>query len=66
MKTQRDPDIIGVTLGWDLKPHLCFKGNTYLPSEAERIFYSQYFQHGDYPTDPITGEELPIVEPEYK
>lgn len=53
--------IIGVTLGWDLKPHICFEGGKYYPEKAEKIFYPEYFKNGEWPTDPKTGEKLPIV-----
>ena len=53
--------VIGVTLGWDLKPHLCFEGGFILWGDADRILYPQYFENGDFPTDPITKEKLPIV-----
>jgi hypothetical protein len=54
--------INGVCLGWDAKPHISFEDGTYLPSDVERIIYPQYFENGDWPTDPITKEKLPIAE----
>ena len=54
--------IIGATLGWDMKPHLCFEDGSYLFGNGERIIYKEYFQNGDFPTDPITKEKLPIVD----
>jgi hypothetical protein len=53
--------IIGVTMGWDLKPHLAFEGGYILYGNADRILYPQYFKNGEFPCDPITGESLPIV-----
>jgi hypothetical protein len=53
--------IIGVTLGWDGKPHLCFEDGSILWGNADRILYPEYFRHGEFPTDPITGEPLKIV-----
>ena len=49
-----------VILGWDGKPHLELDGGYYHPTKAERIFNGKYFLNGDYPTDPITKEKLPI------
>lgn len=63
-KPKLDPHkIIGVTLGWDLEPHICFETKTYLPTKAERLLYPEYFVYGDgiWPTDPITKEKLPIA-----
>jgi hypothetical protein len=54
-------EIIGVTLGWDGKPHLCFTGGKILFGDADRILYPKYFENGDWPTDPITKEKLPIA-----
>jgi hypothetical protein len=53
--------IIGVTLGWDGKPHLCFEGGKILWGNADRILYPQYFRNGEYPTNPVTNEKLPIA-----
>lgn len=54
--------IIGVTLGWDGKPHLCFKDGRYLPTRAERLLYPSYFVKGqDWPVNPETKEKLPIA-----
>ena len=54
--------IIGVCLGWDLKPHLCFEDRTYLPTKAERILYLEYFIEGqEWPINPETKEKLPVA-----
>lgn len=53
--------IIGVALGWDGKPHLCFEDGKILFGNADKILYPQYFKKGDFPTDPKTNEKLPIV-----
>lgn len=54
--------VIGVTLGWDGQPHLCFTGGKILWGNADRILYPTYFENGDWPTDPVTKEKLPIAE----
>ena len=52
---------IGVTLGWDAKVHLCFKGGYILYGDADKILYPQYWQKdSDWPHDPITGNKLKI------
>ena len=58
--------ITGVTLGWPTKPGelpvtLCFDGDV-LFGKADRIMYPQYFKDGEWPTDPVTKEKLPIHE----
>jgi hypothetical protein len=55
--------IIGVTLGWNLKPTLMFDDRSILFGGADRILYPEYFKNCDWPCDPITGEKLKIVEP---
>jgi hypothetical protein len=55
-------EIIGVTMGFDGKPHLCFTGGYILWGNADKVLYPQYFQDGEYPTDPITREKLPIAD----
>jgi hypothetical protein len=52
---------IGVTMGWDLKPHLAFEGGYILYGNADRILYPQYFKDGDWPIDPETEKKLEIV-----
>ncbi|HZG16938.1 MAG TPA: hypothetical protein VE710_18260 [Candidatus Bathyarchaeia archaeon] len=54
-------EIIGVTIGFDLKPRLCFAGGKILYGNADQILYPQYFQDGEWPTDPVTKEKLPIA-----
>jgi hypothetical protein len=60
-KPKKELQIIGVTLGWDLKPHLCFKGGKILWGNADRILYPEYFIEGEFPVDPVTKEKLIIV-----
>jgi hypothetical protein len=54
-------EIIGVTLGWNMKPTLCFPGGNILPRGLDKILYPQYYENGDWPTDPLTKERLPIA-----
>ena len=55
-------EVIGVCLGWDGNPHLCFDNKTYLPTKAERILYPSYFIDGqNWPVNPTTKEKLPIA-----
>lgn len=58
-----DPNkIVGVILGWDLKPHIGHEDGTYFPTSIERMKYKEYFIDGqDWPVDPITKEKLPIA-----
>lgn len=54
--------VVGVTFGWDLKPHLCFEGGTYLYGNADKILYPEYWPNGiNWPINPKTGEELPAI-----
>lgn len=53
--------IIGVTLGWDAKPHICHEDGSYFPTSYERLKYHDYFTDGDWPCDPVTKEKLPIA-----
>ena len=56
--------IIGVTLGYGLKPQLCFEDNTiYYLSKIDYILHKEYFPEGEgtWPIDPETGEKLKIV-----
>lgn len=39
--------VISVTLGCDLKPHLCFEGGYILFGNADRILYPEYFNGDD-------------------
>lgn len=56
------PDIVGVTPGWDFKPHLLFRNGKYLPRDAELLLYPEFFKLGvEWPTHPRTGEKLPLV-----
>ena len=65
-RKKRDANkIIGVCLGWDGYPHICFADGTYLPTKAERILYPEYFTEGDWPTNPVSNEKLPIAEELY-
>lgn len=62
-KPTKDPNkIIGVHLGWDLKPHIFHEDGTYYPTDIERMVYPDYFIEGqDWAVDPITKEKLPIA-----
>jgi hypothetical protein len=60
-KTKEKHRIVGIVLGWDMKPHIGFDDGTYLPTDAERILYPAYFTKGDWPHDPVTGEKLKIA-----
>jgi hypothetical protein len=51
---------IGATMSWSGTPCLCFEGGYILFGNAERILYPEYFTNGDWPTNPDTGENLPI------
>lgn len=55
--------IVGVCLGWDMKPHICHESGDYYPTDIERKVYPEYFVFGDgvWPTDPITKEKLKIA-----
>ena len=53
--------IIGVTMSWSGRPCLCFVGGYILPYDVERVLYPQYFENGDWPTDPTTKEKLLIA-----
>jgi len=59
---------IYVTIDWAGDP-ITTKGDGYiLPRKAEMIINKEYYQTGkpgEWPTDPVTGEKLPI-EPNYK
>lgn len=59
----KDKDkIIGVTLGYDLKPQLYFEDGTILVNqEADKLLYPEYYPDNcDWPIDPLTGEKLEI------
>jgi len=34
---------IGITLGWDLKPHLLFDNGNILWGDSDRILFPEYF-----------------------
>lgn len=53
--------IRGVTLGWDGRPHLCFDNGNILFGDADKRLFPEYFKNGEWPTDPETGEKLPIT-----
>lgn len=58
-------EIIGVTLGWNGAPRLCFgDGRIFVGSSLDLLFYPEYFPKGknSWPINPKTGIELPIVE----
>ena len=56
-----DPDkIIGVTMDWGAHPCLAFAGGHIYGSHTDKILYPEYYKYGDWPTDPETGEKLPI------
>jgi hypothetical protein len=61
------PRVIGVTIGFDLRPHLAFSDGTILWGDADKIFYPEYWPedvtHNKFawPIDPETGEKLQRV-----
>lgn len=55
-------EVVGVTLGWNGKPSLLFDdGKILFCREAELALYPEYFSSGEWPTDPITQEKLPML-----
>lgn len=61
------PHIVGVTLGFDLRPHLAFSDGTILYGNTDKIFYPEYWPENwkddkmAWPIDPKTGDRLPIA-----
>jgi len=55
--------IIGVMIGWGLKPQLCFEdGKIYASAKYDKLFHPEYFpQNCTWPRDPETHDKLPIV-----
>lgn len=53
--------ILGVTMGWEFRPTLCFTDGYVLPRSVVSWQYARYFTRGDWPTDPESGEKLPMV-----
>jgi hypothetical protein len=52
-----------VTLGWDGLPTIVNEDGTIYPRKAELIFHAKYYPNWPdqpWPTDPKTGEKLPI------
>lgn len=52
-----------VTIGWDGLPTIVNKNGTVYPRKAELIFHAEYYPNwpdDPWPTDPKTGEKLPI------
>lgn len=49
-----------VTIGWDGLPTIVLDSGHILPRRAEQIIHAKYYQAGAWPTDPETGEKLPI------
>lgn len=52
-----------VTLGWDGLPTIINEDQTIYPRAAELIFNADYYPNWPteaWPTDPTTGEKLPI------
>ena len=62
MENSKKEKPLGVCLGWDGKPHLAFRGGKYLPSDAEKILYPEYFKEGEvWPIDPTTNQKMRIA-----
>jgi hypothetical protein len=56
--------IVGVGLGWSLRPQLAFSdGTVYFKASLDFIFHSEYFPGGPgcWPRDPTTGKKLEAV-----
>jgi len=54
---------IGATLDWSLNVVCEFKDGWILPYQADRLLNAEYYTRGDdWPRDPETGLELPIIE----
>lgn len=50
---------VGVEMGWDMMPHLCFADGRILFGDADKYLYPEYWKDGAWPTDPVTHEKLP-------
>lgn len=55
--------VIGVTLGYSMRPQLCFVGGKInMLREWDGRLYPEYFPNGEsWPTNPVTKERLPVV-----
>lgn len=60
-------EILGVTMGWDLKPTRLYRWPDnfvgILPREAECLIGGPYSTDGrQWPLDPITGADIPLYQ----
>lgn len=53
--------IIGATIGWSIKPQLCFEGGKiFYNPQIDRLLYPEYFPNNcEWPINPETKEKLP-------
>ena len=53
--------VAGVVLDINGKPELVFENGFAMPNVLSHMFFGEYFNYGDWPHDPLSGQRLKMV-----